>query len=245
MITERHAGRKHKKHQQQQQQAVENSPEKGTVKAQGIGDAVDQLLDIVEGDLGKENEEAAARWEVSTATQAEPDHAHGDERVGTPDERAGDAQNPMSVAGGCTGQAPALAERRLEGQAGLGTPDGVAESKATEKTKKRKNHRHSAPEVGYPRSPAGRSSRSLHEVDSFVGTEAELALSSAMLTVQQTPPHKRRISFNLERNVVHKIGEPLPPAELRTPPSARPNGSALKKVSSLPRGDGTSKRRSL
>ena len=56
-----------------------------------------------------------------------------------------------------------------------------------------------------------------------------------------TPPpqHKRRISFNLERNVVHQIGKPLPPAELRTPPSARPNGSALKKVSSLGRPAGT------
>jgi hypothetical protein len=44
---------------------------------------------------------------------------------------------------------------------------------------------------------------------------------------------RKRISFNLSKNLVHQIGKPLPPPELRTPPSAKPSGSALKKGSSI------------
>ena len=56
-----------------------------------------------------------------------------------------------------------------------------------------------------------------------------------MLAVQaQGTPPKRRITFDLERNVVHQIGKPLPAAELRTPPGAKPRGSVLKKESKLP-----------
>jgi hypothetical protein len=64
------------------------------------------------------------------------------------------------------------------------------------------------------------------------------ALSKAVHLVEMATPEKRRIKFDLERNVVHQIGKPLPPAELRTPPSAKPRGSVLKKVSSLSREGG-------
>lgn len=44
---------------------------------------------------------------------------------------------------------------------------------------------------------------------------------------------QKRISFNLAKNLVHQIGKPLPAAELRTPPSSKPSGSALKKGTSV------------
>ena len=58
-------------------------------------------------------------------------------------------------------------------------------------------------------------------------TKLTNAVDKAVKRCQQ-----KRISFNLSKNLVHEIGKPLPPAELRTPPSAKPSGSALKKGSS-------------
>lgn len=65
------------------------------------------------------------------------------------------------------------------------------------------------------------------------GDAAAAALSTAV-TIAQRAAEKRRISFDLKKNVVCAFGSPLPPPNVRTPPSAKPNGSALKRESSLP-----------
>ena len=67
--------------------------------------------------------------------------------------------------------------------------------------------------------------------DMQLSPRAQSALESAVAAAGAAgTPEKRRISFNLEANVVHQIGKPLPPAEMRTPPGAKPRGSVLKKV---------------
>lgn len=58
------------------------------------------------------------------------------------------------------------------------------------------------------------------------------ALTGAVKKVKEMKS-KKRISFDLKKNVVWSMNQPLPPAEIRTPPSAKPNGSALKKTSSV------------
>ena len=58
------------------------------------------------------------------------------------------------------------------------------------------------------------------------------ALAGAVEKVKQIKS-QRRISFDLKKNVVWSMNQPLPPAEQRTPPSAKPSGSALKKTSSV------------
>lgn len=62
--------------------------------------------------------------------------------------------------------------------------------------------------------------------------QAISALSGAVNKVQVAKA-KKRISFDLSKNIVWKANQPLPPAALRTPPSAKPNGSALKVRSSV------------
>lgn len=42
-------------------------------------------------------------------------------------------------------------------------------------------------------------------------------------------PSKKSVRFSLRRNVVNVIGQPPKPADVRTPPTAKPKGSALKR----------------
>lgn len=58
------------------------------------------------------------------------------------------------------------------------------------------------------------------------------ALAGAVEKVKEIRS-KKRISFDLKKNVVWSMNQPLPPPEIRTPPSAKPSGSALKKTSSV------------
>eukprot|EP00887_Chlorella_sp_A99_P001477 scaffold8.g1477.t1 len=46
-------------------------------------------------------------------------------------------------------------------------------------------------------------------------------------------PTKKAVKFSLRKNLVMTIGQPPLPADVRTPPTSRPKGSALKKVSSV------------
>jgi hypothetical protein len=66
--------------------------------------------------------------------------------------------------------------------------------------------------------------------------DASAAALAAAVRVAQRAAEKRRISFDLGKNVVCEFGSPLPPAHVRTPPSAKPQGSALKRGGSLPPG---------
>ena len=42
-----------------------------------------------------------------------------------------------------------------------------------------------------------------------------------------------QVKFALKRNLYFAKGGPVPPADVRTPPTAKPKGSALKRPSSL------------
>jgi hypothetical protein len=242
---ERHAATREHRKQAQQPTCGAADIETGVTEPLRKGaDAVERLLDRVEADLGKENEVLASHWGASAA-RADSVQADRAAAAEAPRDKApqwpGSATDHASVVSDCGDGIPALAERRVEVQGDLGIDNCRGGIKGMEKKRKKRKKQSSAPDAGASTEGTGRSCRSVHgESKAPLSPEAEHALTSAMLAVQQTPPHKRRISFNLERNVVHKIGEPLPPAELRTPPSARPNGSALKRVSSLPRGEGTS-----
>lgn len=44
------------------------------------------------------------------------------------------------------------------------------------------------------------------------------------------------MKFALKRNLYFAKGGPVPPADVRTPPTAKPKGSALKRSSMLPMG---------
>ncbi|KAK9810440.1 hypothetical protein WJX72_010775 [[Myrmecia] bisecta] len=39
---------------------------------------------------------------------------------------------------------------------------------------------------------------------------------------------RKSVQFSLKKNLYHKVGEPVPPPAVRTPPAAKPKGSALK-----------------
>lgn len=43
----------------------------------------------------------------------------------------------------------------------------------------------------------------------------------------------RQVKFQMKNNLYFEKGGPVPPAEVRTPPTAKPKGSALKKTSSV------------
>ena len=45
-----------------------------------------------------------------------------------------------------------------------------------------------------------------------------------------------QVKFALKRNLYFAKGGPVPPADVRTPPTAKPKGSALKRSSLLPMG---------
>ncbi len=42
-----------------------------------------------------------------------------------------------------------------------------------------------------------------------------------------------QVKFQMKNNLYFEKGGPVPPAEVRTPPTAKPKGSALKKTSSV------------
>lgn len=42
-----------------------------------------------------------------------------------------------------------------------------------------------------------------------------------------------QVKFSMKNNLYFEKGGPVPPAEIRTPPTAKPKGSALKRVSSV------------
>lgn len=46
-----------------------------------------------------------------------------------------------------------------------------------------------------------------------------------------------QVKFALKRNLYFAKGGPVPPADVRTPPTAKPKGSALKRPSMLPMGN--------
>lgn len=66
-----------------------------------------------------------------------------------------------------------------------------------------------------------------------------LAAAVAAVTGGGTPgaasasARKKAVRFSLKRNLVNVIGQPPKPAEVRTPPTAKPKGSALKKESAF------------
>lgn len=71
--------------------------------------------------------------------------------------------------------------------------------------------------------------------DGELTPRADAALRGAVRRVSaRAAADTRRIKFDFDRNLVHQIGRPLPPAELRTPPRSKPKGGVLKRVSSLP-----------
>lgn len=53
--------------------------------------------------------------------------------------------------------------------------------------------------------------------------------------VLESPPTERRksVRFSLKKNLVRRIGEPPFPEDVRTPPTSKPKGSALKRTSGL------------
>lgn len=62
------------------------------------------------------------------------------------------------------------------------------------------------------------------------GADASLHASGA----QSVPAKKRGVVINLKKNIYHKHGAPPPAPDIRTPPSAKPKGSALKTRGSQP-----------
>ncbi|KAG0602814.1 hypothetical protein M758_10G043300 [Ceratodon purpureus] len=100
-------------------------------------------------------------------------------------------------------------EARSNGSSGEATP--------TESSGKKKRKRGKAAEVTEP---------SLSENTSSPGQVKSNG-------VEQTPgsnsAKKKKVKFMLKNNIVWKPNNPLPPQSMRTPPSATPRGSALKK----------------
>lgn len=57
--------------------------------------------------------------------------------------------------------------------------------------------------------------------------------TTATIDGDMLSPSKKNVRFSLKRNLVMTIGQPPAPADVRTPPSSKPKGPALKKVSTL------------
>jgi hypothetical protein len=57
--------------------------------------------------------------------------------------------------------------------------------------------------------------------------------ATATIDGDMLSPSKKNVRFSLKRNLVMTIGQPPAPADVRTPPSSKPKGPALKKVSTL------------
>ncbi|KAK9916211.1 hypothetical protein WJX75_000105 [Coccomyxa subellipsoidea] len=63
-----------------------------------------------------------------------------------------------------------------------------------------------------------------------VSTPVSAPGAAARLTESQ---RKKQVKFQMKNNLYFEKGGPVPPAEVRTPPTAKPKGSALKKTSSV------------
>ncbi|CAL8467083.1 g6619 [Coccomyxa elongata] len=63
-----------------------------------------------------------------------------------------------------------------------------------------------------------------------VSAGRQALMSAEQLTQSQL---KKQVKFSMKNNLYFEKGGPVPPAEVRTPPTAKPKGSALKKTSSV------------
>uniref|UniRef100_A0A1D2ABH4 Ribosomal RNA processing protein 1-like protein B n=1 Tax=Auxenochlorella protothecoides TaxID=3075 RepID=A0A1D2ABH4_AUXPR len=92
-----------------------------------------------------------------------------------------------------------------------------------------------------PAAPAAVSVKSMAAASTAKAGKAATAMASPPRTpTVPAAPHdtpdtlaKKNVRFSLRRNLVMTIGEPPAPSEVRTPPSSKPKGPALKKASSL------------
>lgn len=222
------AALKLKKKQQEQQkmkshtQLEQQSPtqqQPSTSKVNTNGDSPPQLLPSaaqngkIPGSVGQavsganklSNKKNVAALKVATAAGTQP--------LQYLDASTHDAQLSLSAAPPQQGQKKKKKSRRDRKMQALGAAAGRGQAAASSPLDKKQHDQQNSRSNG---------------LNAAASTLLANAVNKAVI---QSP--KKKISFNLSKNVYHAVGKPLPPPEIRTPPSARPSGSALKTGSSV------------
>ena len=188
--------------------------------------------------------EPAAQQHAPPAMNASPDSILS--RLSTVPRQASDSA--ASVADGAAQGAQALGARISIVPTGHHAPGHSPRAEAespqhrTSAKKKKKHKQERKAELQAARVAAATSPATGSQAHSPVASQLDSAsaavLHSAMQAAAQngaiSPTLRKKIKFDLQRNLTYQIGDVMPPAHLRTPPEAKPRGSALKKVSSFP-----------
>jgi len=74
---------------------------------------------------------------------------------------------------------------------------------------------------------------SLGQQDTFADTKVESKKRVKEQKTRDSVERRKSVRFSLKRNLVRTIGQPPYPEDIRTPPTSRPTGSALKKSEDL------------
>lgn len=114
-----------------------------------------------------------------------------------------------------------------------GQPHGVSVSEKTADKKKKEigtTSEHSA--AGIHAAPATLGALN-HGDPSPCDRTTPIALPPS--TTASKEPRRKSVRFSLKRNLVMTIGQPPLPEDVRTPPTSKPKGSALKQVSTIQR----------
>ncbi|BDA40606.1 probable ribosomal RNA processing protein 1 homolog B at N-terminal half [Coccomyxa sp. Obi] len=169
---------------------------------------------------------------VSTpTTAARPALPNGKKRKGASDE---EGKAAASEAGGTSGQLVQKAAAVPTAEATV-VQNGQAGAQSTGK-KRKKSMAALVAEAAAMK--AGRSAGGAEPAGVATpvaaGREAlTSALASAAAEQVTQSQLKKQVKFSMKNNLYFEKGGPIPPAEVRTPPTAKPKGSALKKTSSV------------
>lgn len=128
------------------------------------------------------------------------------------------AEKPAKKAGGKKRKAAEEAEAAAPAPAAAETP--VA---AKTKGKRAKKEAEAAAAGATPAESSGKKKKKKSKAEA-----AEAGPPGAQAVTPGSAPRSKSVRFSLKRNLVNVIGQPPLPEDIRTPPTAKPKGSALK-----------------
>ena len=175
------------------------------------------------------------------------------------EEEAGDKQTSQKQKSGESKAEKLNAEKQKASKKQKASPETV---KANEKKKKKKSEKRAPAALGSPlevdteaSKPKKKKTKRVSSADQMTpnGRSAtkqatEQAIQGGQAAVKESPgvpPRRKSVRINLKKNLVRRIGEVPYPENVRTPPTSKPRGSALKAIEATNKRKKSSVKRSL